>query len=133
MARASRIYLPFGSWPAEDQARWQAAFKAGNRFDESGSGSHLAESTRRDLCISYARFLGFLSANRSDLLKLRPDARVDPLVVTEYVAWRRRSCGYGMVALDLDGLRRALRLICPEVDWSWLLTLAKRIRAAAPR
>ena len=38
-----------------------------------------------------------------------------------------------MVALDLDNLRGALRLICPGVDWSWLLTLAKRIRAAAPR
>jgi integrase len=38
-----------------------------------------------------------------------------------------------MVAVDLDGLRGALRLICPGVDWSWLLTLSKRIRAATPR
>ena len=38
-----------------------------------------------------------------------------------------------MVAVDLDGLRGALRLICPGVDWSWLLTLSKRIKAAAPR
>ena len=30
-------------------------------------------------------------------------------------------------------LRGALRLICPGVDWSWLLTLSKRIKAAAPR
>ena len=37
-----------------------------------------------------------------------------------------------MVAVDLDGLRGALRLICPGVDWSWLLTLSKRIKAAAP-
>ena len=71
MARKSRIYLPFDSWPAEDQARWQAAFKAGDRFDGSGPGSHLAESTRRNLWISYARFLGFISANRHDLLDLQ--------------------------------------------------------------
>jgi integrase/recombinase XerD len=51
--------------------------------------------------------------------------------VADYVAWRR--CGYGMLAVDLDGLRGALRLVCPGVDWSWLLTLAKRIKAAAPR
>jgi hypothetical protein len=38
-----------------------------------------------------------------------------------------------MVAVDLDGLRGALRLICPGVDCSWLLTLSKRIRVAAPR
>ena len=128
-----RIYLSFDRWPIEDRARWQAAFKAGDRFDGSGPGSHLAEATRRNLWISYARFLAFLSANRHDLLHLRPEARVDRLIVAEYVAWRRRSCGYGMVAVDLDGLRGALRLICPGVDWSWLLTLAKRIKAAAPR
>ena len=76
MPRKPRIYLPFDSWPAEDQARWQAAFTEGDRFDGSGPGSHLAESTRRNLWISYARFLGFISANRKDLLDLRPDARV---------------------------------------------------------
>ena len=88
MAVQPRIYLPFDSWPAEDQARWQAAFKAGDRFDGSGPGSHLAESTRRNLWISYAQFLGFISAHRKDLLDLRPEARVDRLIVAEYVAWR---------------------------------------------
>jgi hypothetical protein len=114
-------------------ARWQAAFKTGDRFEGSGPGSHLAEATRRNLWISYARFLSFLSANRPNLLELRPEERVDRLVVAEYVAWRRRSCGEGMVAIDLDGLRGTLRLICPGIDCSWLLTLAKRIKAAAPR
>ncbi len=133
MPRKSRIYLPFDSWPAEDQARWQAAFKAGDRFDGSGPGSHLAQSTRRNLWISYARFLAFISANRKDLLVLPPDTRVDRLIVADYVAWRRRSCGDAMVGVDLDGLRGALRLICPGVDWSWLLTITKRIKAAAPR
>ena len=132
MDRATRIYLPFDSWPAEDQARWQAAFAEGDRFEGSGPGSHLAEATRRNLWISYARFLRFISGTRPDLLALRPEARVDRLIVADYVAWRRRSCGYGMVAVDLDGLRGALRLICSGVDWSWLLTLSKRIKAAAP-
>ena len=131
MPRKPRIYLPFDSWPAEDQARWQAAFAEGDRFDGSGPGAHLAEATRRNRWISYARFLAFLSANRQDLLDLKPQARVDRLIVADYVAWRR-GCGYGMVAVDLDGLRGALRLICPGVDWSWLLTLSKRIKAAAP-
>jgi integrase len=36
------------------------------------------------------------------------------------------------VAIDLDHLRSALKLICPGVDWSWLLTITKRIAAAAP-
>jgi integrase/recombinase XerD len=131
MPRKPRIYLD--RWPAEDQARWQAVFAEGDRFEGSGPRSHLAEATRRNLWISYARFLAFISSNRPDLLELRPEARVDLLVVAQYVAWRRRSCGDGMVAVDLQGLRGALRLICPGVDWSWLLTIGKRIAAAAPR
>jgi hypothetical protein len=132
MPRKPRIYLPFASWSAEDQARWQAAFAEGDRFEGRGPGSHLAEATRRNLSISYARFLRFISTNCPDLLELRPEARIDRLIIGEYVAWRRKFCGDGMVAVDLEGLRGALRLICPSADWSWLLTLAKRIKAAAP-
>jgi integrase/recombinase XerD len=66
-------------------------------------------------------------------MDLRPNARIDRLVVTDYVAWRRKSCGDVTVAIDLDHLRGALRLICPGVDWSWLLIITKRIAAAAPR
>jgi integrase len=82
---------------------------------------------------SYARFLGFISTHRHDLMDLRPNARIDRLVVTDYVAWRRKSCGDVTVAIDLDHFRGALRLICPGVDWSWLLIITKRIAAAAPR
>ena len=133
MARRSSMYLPFNRWPAEDQGRWQAAFLVGDRFDGSGPGSHLAEATRQNLTESYARFLGFISANRSELLTLIPDERVDRRTVADYVEWRGKSCGDTMIAVDLDRLRAALRLIRPGVDWSWLLTLTKRIAAAAPR
>lgn len=133
MARASRIYLSFDRWPAEDRARWEDAFKEGDRFEGSGLGSHLAQSTQRNLWISYARFLRFISTNRRDLLELRPEARIDRVIVAEYVAWRAESGGYGMAAVDIDGLRGVLRLFCPAVDWSWLLTLRKRIAAKAAR
>jgi integrase len=133
MARKSRVYLPFDSWPAEDQARWQAAFKAGDRFDGSGPGSHLAEATRQNLFLSNARFLRFVFENRQDLVDLPPEARINQLIAADYVTWRRRSCGDAMIAVDLHCLRAALRLICPGIDWSWLLTIAKRIAAAAPR
>ena len=133
MSRASRLYLYFPDWPAEDGRRWEAAFKAGDRFDESGPGAHLAESTRRVQREAYARFLGFISKNRPELLKEPPDARIDRLIVADYAAWRRRSCGEMGLAIDLDHLRGALKLICPGVDWSWLLTITKRIAATAPR
>jgi hypothetical protein len=37
------------------------------------------------------------------------------------------------VATSLHHLRLALRLIYPDIDWSWLLTITKRIAATAPR
>ena len=133
MSRVSKLMLPFANWPAEDQGRWEEAFKTGDRFDDNGRGAHLAASTRQVQRESYARFLGFITANHQYLLTRPPDARIDRPIVAEYVAWRRRSCGEMSVAIALDHLRGALRLICPDTDWSWLLTITKRIAATAPR
>jgi integrase/recombinase XerD len=133
MSRTTRMHLPFEAWPAEDRKRWESAFKTGDRFDESGPGAHLAESSRRVQRESYARFLWFISTHRQDRMHLPPSARIDRLVVADYVTWRRNSCGDVTVAIDLDHLRGALKLICPGVDWSWLLSITKRIAAAAPR
>jgi integrase len=125
--------LRFPHWPAEDQSRWKAAFKSGDRFDESSPGAHLAASTRQVWQESYARFLGFISAHYRNLLALPPETRIDRDIVSEYVAWRRRSCGDMTIAIDLDHLRGALKLLCPDADWAWLLTIIKRIAATAPR
>jgi len=133
MSLKPRMHLSFDEWPAEDRIRWEAAFKTGDRFDESGPGAHLAESTRQVWRESHARFLWFISTHRPDLMPLPPDARIDRLIVADYVGWRRKSCGDVTVAIDLDHLRGALKLICPGVDWSWLLSISKRIAAAAPR
>ena len=133
MSRKTKMHLPFDDWPAEDRIRWETALATGDRFDESGPGAHLAESTRRVWRESYARFLGFISTYRQDLMHLPPNARLDRLIVADYVAWRSKSCGDVTVVIDLDHLRSALKLICPGVDWSWMLTITKRIAAAAPR
>lgn len=133
MSRDAKLTLRFAQWPVEDQNRWEAAFKSGDRFDDGGPGAHLAASTRQVLRESYGRFLRFIATNYLDLLARSPDMRIDRGSVAEYVTWRKRSCGDSMVAIDLDHLRQALKLICPNTDWSWLSTINKRIAAAAPR
>ena len=125
--------LSFASWPAEDQRRWEAAFETGDRFDESGRGAHLASPTRRARQESYGRYLAFILATHQDLLTRPPEARIDRSLVAEYVAWRGRLGGDIAIAADLEPLRGALKLICPDTDWSWLLTIIKRIAATAPR
>ena len=125
--------LSFAHWPAEDQRRWEAAFKIADRFDESSCGAHLAPATRKARRESYGRFLGFISLIHPNRLMAPPEARLDRSIVAEYVDWRRRSGEVMSLAADLGHLRHALKLICPNTDWSWLLTIIKRIAATAPR
>ena len=78
--------------------------------------------------------LKFLAAHHPDLLARPPAERLDPKIIAQYVACLRQSCRETSVAIDLQKLRHALRLICPTSDWSWLLAIAKRIAAqATPR
>jgi integrase/recombinase XerD len=133
MPRGSRIMLPFASWPTEDKNRWEAAFAAGDRFDGGGSGAHLAAATRKGYQESYGRFLGFLSAKHADLMACTPEARIDQSILAEYISWRGVSCSQGSMAIDLDHLRGALRLLCPRTDWSWLLKIIRKLAATAPR
>jgi integrase/recombinase XerD len=134
MARAPRMELPFTDWPEEDRKRWSVANRSGaDPFDDCGPAAHLAERTGRALQGSYGRFLRFLSTKRHGLLACAPDARLDREIIAEYVTWRRRACGDSAIAIDLHHLRLALRYICPNTDWSWLLTIAKRLATQAPR
>jgi integrase/recombinase XerD len=134
VARVPRMELPLADWPEEDRKRWSDAIRSGaDPFDDCGPAAHLAESSRRALQGSYGRFLGFVSTERNCLLECKPDVRVDRETVAEYVTWRRRACGDAAIAIDLHHLRLALGYICPSMDWSWLLIIAKRLTTQAPR
>ena len=132
MRRAPQIEIPFEAWPEEDRIRWNAAFKAGDPFDECGPAAHLAERTRQDLYYRYGCFLGFVTTEHPYLLALAPADRLSPSLISQYVTVRRQSCSERTVASDLRKLRAALQLVCPTSNWSWLLEIAKRIEAQAP-
>jgi integrase/recombinase XerD len=134
MARVPRMELPFADWPQQDRKRWSDAVRSGpDPFDDCGPAAHLAESSRRALQGSYGRFLGFVLNERNDLLKCKPDVRVDRQTIADYVTWRRRACGDKAIAIDLHHLRLVLGYICPKIEWSWLLTITKRLATQAPR
>jgi integrase len=132
MPRGYKIMLSFANWPAADRGRWEAAFKIADRFDESSYGAHLAPATGKARRESYGRFLGFISGIHPDRLTAPPEARIDRSSLAEYINWRRRSGEATSLAADLGHLRDALKLICPNNDWSWLLAITKRMAAAAP-
>jgi integrase/recombinase XerD len=102
-------------------------------FDEAGRGAHLALSTREALRASYAQYLRFVSDHHHELLDRPAEARINRQLIAEYASLLRKTNQESSVVITLRHLRLALRLICPNVDWSWLLTITKRIAAVAPR
>ena len=133
MPFASKLQLPFEQWPNIDRRRWEHVFREGDIFDESSRGAHLAEATRKALKVSYAQYLRFLSENHADLLTKPSEARIDRKLIAEYVGILRKTHQDISIVTSLHHLRLALRLICPNHDWSWLLTITKRIAASARR
>ena len=121
----------FADWPAEDQERWNQAFKPTDRFEETSLGAHLAPATRKNRRESYGRFLGFIAAFYPGRLAGPPDTRIDRATLAEYVAWRSRSSEKSALVCDLRALRDGLKLICPDADWSWLLGITTRMAAGA--
>ena len=100
-------------------------------FDDCGIAAHLSEPTRRALQASYGRFLGFVSSKHPHLLNCPPETRPDRNIIADYVAFRRQTCSESGIAIDLHHLRLALGYICRATNWSWLLTITKRIAATA--
>ena len=132
MKHAPKMQLALAAWPEEDRRRWTSVNQVGaDRFDDCGRAAHLAESTRRNLQGCYGRFLGFVSLMHPDLLEHPPDDRVDRQRIVDYVVFRQPTCSDSGIAVELRHLRQALVYVCPESDWSWLATIAKRIGSKA--
>jgi integrase/recombinase XerD len=133
MPRGLNLTVRFADWPAEDQRRWEAAFKTRDRFDEAVSGAQLSASTRKQRRESYGRFLRFLTDVYPDRLAMPPEGRINRDIVAEYASWRKTCCSDISVSVDLFHLGGVLKLMAPNADWSWLLTIAKRGAANVPR
>jgi integrase/recombinase XerD len=132
MARGPNTQLPYTVWPEEDRRRWRAANKTGvDPFDDCGIAAHLSEPTRQALQASYGRFLGFVSSKHPHVLNCPPETRPDRNIIADYVTFRRQTCSETGIAIDLHHLRLARGYICPATNWSWLLTITKRIAASA--
>lgn len=126
--------LPISDWPAGDRAAWTKAFEAAGLFDPQGLGVHLAPATRGMLERGYGTWLGFL-AEGGTLKGDEPDDRglpADRVTLERLKAYIARHQGRILdttVGLYLHNLRRALKLIAPEEDWSRIARLRERYLA----
>jgi integrase len=133
MRNRSKKQLRYDDWPIDEQHCWEAAFRRGEFLDEAGAGAHLAEATRAALKAAYSRFLGFLVRQYPERLDTLAAARVDRETIVKYVEHLRQSRADASIVIELHHLRFALRLICQNAKWEWLLTITKRIAAQARR
>src|SRR5215210_4186646 len=131
--RRLRVSLRVENWPAADRDAWRALFTTGDLFDETGPGAHLAPRTRTSLENAYGRWLGFLARTEPNGLDQALGARVTRERIMAFAQHLAETNIATAVAGQLRSMRGALRLLAPDQDWAWLLTIAKRIEARAER
>jgi Phage integrase family len=134
MTHATRLYLPKSAWPKVDQTFLDAAYMSGtDPFEDHGPAAHHSLRTRLQLEYAYGKFIAFVSDRHPELLKRPPAERLSRNIIEDYVSWQPKTCGGVTLATYLYHLWLILRYICSNDDWSWLLTISKRIAAQAKR
>jgi len=125
-------HLPLEEWPEADHEAFQVAYEPGDVFDGTGGpGAHLAEGTRRLIRTAYRRWLGFLKEHYPDDLLKPPTERITPERVRAFIEHLSAEIRPTSVAIAVDNLYYAARLIAPTRDWRWLASLKSRLAARA--
>ena len=125
-------HLPLDQWPAADIKAFTSAFAPGDIFDDTaGPGAHLAEGTRRLIRTAYRRWLGYLKEHYPDDLQQAPANRISSDRVRTFIDHLDAEVRPTTVAIIIDNLCYAARLIAPERDWRWLASLKARLAARA--
>jgi integrase len=125
------LHLPFDQWPAADQSLWINATSDTDPFSEA-SGARLAAASKNQYWFAWRRFLGFLTKNELSTMKLSPDGRLTRDRVRAYVDHLNETRIPRSVAIEVDALYKAARVMMPEKDLTWLKSIKARLHLAAP-
>ena len=126
-----RLHLPYREWPPTDRQLWEVAMGSDDPFAEA-AGARLAKPSRQTYQLAWRRFLGFLATHEPAALELAPAERLTTERIRGFVADLGTTRSPTSVARLFDALYHVARVMMPECDLTWLRTIARRIRAAAP-
>jgi integrase len=122
--------MPLREWPANDRELWLGAVSNGDILDGGGARAKIRTASNRKMQQGYGRFLTF--AERIGL----PDGCVSALpiiqkhMVVQYVAeLRELGNSSGTVLGRLQELHDVVRAMMPKRDWSWIRSIASRVRS----
>jgi integrase len=126
-----RLHLPYRQWPVADRLLWERAMDSDDPFAEA-PGARLAKASRQTYQLAWRRLLGFIAAHEPIALELAPAERVTTERIRGFVTDLAATRSPTSVARLVDALYHAARVMMLEGDWTWLRTIATRLRAAAP-
>ena len=127
----ARVTLPFADWPEEDRNAWMQAFEPRGVFDEAPSSHHLSEVSRKQYMQGYGRWLRYLSLADPAMLSIPLADRPTPSRVK---AWFDDFAHLSALSQwnEVNSLRAALLVVCPDRDFPWLGTIANKLRRNRP-
>jgi integrase/recombinase XerD len=125
------LHLPFDQWPLTDQQLWQRATSSSDPFSEA-TGARLAVTSKKQYLFAWRRFLGFLSIEDQSALDLPASERLTKTCVRSFADHLAKTHIPRSVAIQIDALYKAARIMMPELDLSWLKSMKARLHSAAP-
>jgi integrase/recombinase XerD len=126
-----QLHLPFADWPVADRDLWQRAFMGDDPFD-GGVGARLAQTSKQRYLVGWRRFLGYLALEDPSALEAMPADRLTHKRVHAFVQHLRLTNGVRSVAIQLEAMYHAARLMMPERDWAWLKAIKTRLHSVVP-
>lgn len=131
MKRNPRLHLPFDRWPLADRQLWEQATSDSDPFSEA-AGARLATASRKQYLFAWRRFLGFVFLSEPTALGLLPAERLTRERVRAFADHLAKTNIPRSVAIQVDALYKAARIMLPGHDLSWLKSIKARLHSAAP-
>jgi hypothetical protein len=132
MPGPARLHLPYAQWPAADRLLWERAMGSDDDPFADAAGARLAKASQHDYLFAWRRFLGFLAIHEPTALEVAPAERLTIERVRPFVAHLAETSIPRSVAIQVDAVYKAARVMMPERDWTWLKAFKARLFRAAP-
>ena len=131
MKPRAKLHLPFDRWPLEDRLLWQQATNESDPFGDA-TGARLAERSKHQYLFAWRRFLGFVVSEDGSALMLPPAERLTKERVRAFANHLAETNIPRSVAIQIDALYKAARIMLPDHDLAWLKSMKARLHSAAP-
>jgi integrase/recombinase XerD len=130
VARIPRSIKP-AQWPEKDRTAWAAAHRCGGLLDDDGLAASWAPATSDIIARGYGTFLAYLAETGNLDPTSSPSDRITRPRIESYVAYLRERNHSSTVAARILQLMRAIAVMSPTADLTWLRRIFARLRRMA--